>query len=244
MVPRLRLPLIDRVVYAYLLRLSRLEGKKRVRFSVASLARGTCLSIHTVRRAVRHLATLGALRLVQRSKSGHVAEVRLPEEIRGVWRGKDDLGEALRGPAGVGRRMAGPAPGSLEETDFLQSAGLREAIHSREKGRCFYCLRPLTATMRCLDHVLPRAKYGRNSYRNLVSCCMECNAQKGEKAAGDYVLRLYRERRLTTTEFAGRLRALDALAAGKLRPVVQRPGSSRVAISLDARTRRAAVSSM
>src|SRR5260370_1230240 len=61
-------------------------------------------------------------------------------------------------------------------------------------------------------------RLGRNPYRNLVSSCMECNAQKGEKPADDFLRRLYRERRLTATELAARLRALDALASGKLRP--------------------------
>jgi len=46
---------------------------------------------------------------------------------------------------------------------------------------------------------------------------MECNTQKGETAA-DFLRRLYRERRLTAAELAARLRALDALASGKLRP--------------------------
>jgi hypothetical protein len=46
---------------------------------------------------------------------------------------------------------------------------------------------------------------------------MECNTQKGETAAADFLRRLYRERRLTATELAARLRALDALTSGKLR---------------------------
>jgi hypothetical protein len=50
---------------------------------------------------------------------------------------------------------------------------------------------------------------------------MECNAQKGEKAADDFLRRLYRERRLTAAELTARLRALDALASGKLRPPLQ-----------------------
>ena len=64
---------------------------------------------------------------------------------------------------------------------------------------------------------MPQARSGRSSYRNLVSSCMECNTQKGETAA-DFLRRLYRERRLTAAELAARLRALDALASGKLRP--------------------------
>jgi hypothetical protein len=49
---------------------------------------------------------------------------------------------------------------------------------------------------------------------------MECNVAKGEKPADDFLRRLYRERRLTAAELAGRLRALDALASGKLRPLL------------------------
>ena len=69
-----------------------------------------------------------------------------------------------------------------------------------------------------LDHVVPRARLGCNSYRNLVSSCIECNSQKGEKAADDFLRRLYREGHLNASELAGRLRALDALASGILRP--------------------------
>ena len=61
---------------------------------------------------------------------------------------------------------------------------------------------------------------GRNSYRNLVSSCLECNSQKGERSAADFLRWLFREGKLTTAELKGQLRALEALAAGKLRPEV------------------------
>ena len=86
--------------------------------------------------------------------------------------------------------------------------------------------------MQCLDHVVPQARLGHNSYRNLVSSCMECNSQKGEEPAEDFLRRLYRERRLNETELASRLRALDALASGKLRPplagLFARPSANRM----------------
>ena len=111
-----------------------------------------------------------------------------------------------------------PRTVDLEKVDFLQTAALREAMHMREGGLCFYCMRRLKPKSRCLDHVVPQAMMGANSYRNLVSCCMECNAQKGKRKAEDFLRGLYREGRLSATELSGRLRALGALAAGKLRP--------------------------
>jgi 5-methylcytosine-specific restriction endonuclease McrA len=65
---------------------------------------------------------------------------------------------------------------------------------------------------------VPRAELGQNSYRNLVSCCLDCNSQKGERSAEEFVRWLYRERRLSAVDLSGRLRALDDLAAGKLLP--------------------------
>src|SRR6202171_3339005 len=49
LVPRLRLSLVDRTVYAPLLRHSRLEGKLRLRFSIRWLARHIRLSKRPVR---------------------------------------------------------------------------------------------------------------------------------------------------------------------------------------------------
>jgi 5-methylcytosine-specific restriction endonuclease McrA len=213
-VPRLRLSVSDRAVYYHLLRHSRLEGKVRYRFSIASLGRGIRVSEGSAREAVRRLIDQGALRLIRRSKSGHVVDVRLPEEIRAAQ---------FTAPR-VSNRMWLPLGATLEEIDFMQSKAARQAIHLRERGRCFYCLRRLAPTIRSLDHVVPLAQWGRNSYRNLVSCCLECNSQKGEKPAEDFLRWLCRERRLTAAELKERMRALGAVAAGKLRPAVQGQG--------------------
>ena len=102
--------------------------------------------------------------------------------------------------------------------DFLGTRALREAIHEREGGRCFYCLRRLRPMVRCIDHVVARVRGGRNGYRNLVSSCAECNSQKGERRAEDFLRWLWREGRLSAGELGGRFRALARLAAGRLRP--------------------------
>src|SRR5258708_4988488 len=79
--PRLRLSVIERTVYAHLLRHSRLEGKLRLQFSLMGVGRNIRLSAGPVRKAVRRLVAQDVLRMIQRSKTGHVVEVRLPDEI-------------------------------------------------------------------------------------------------------------------------------------------------------------------
>ena len=208
--PRLRLHTMDRVVYLHLLRHSRLEGQVRLQFSILWLARGTGLCIGSVRDAVRRLIGHGVLRLVQRNREGHVIDVRVPSEVRGARR----------------RQIASPPVGGtcafdFDKVDFLKSPELRQAIHAREGGRCFYCLSRIIPATRCLDHVVPQAKFGDNSWRNLVSSCQDCNYKKNVSRAADFLRRLHRHRHLTDVELAARFRALDALAAGKLRPRVR-----------------------
>jgi len=199
-VPRLRLGLSERAVYSFLLRHSHLEGTPRLNFSIGWLARGLCLCHSPARNAVRHLAEKGALKLVGRAVDGHTVDVLLPREIRRC------------------RVKTSPAGANPDAADFMHNKLLRDSIHRREGGCCFYCFRALTAKTRTLDHVVPRVRRGRNSYRNLVSCCVDCNSQKGERKAEDFVRKLFRLRRLNPKEFNNRLRALNALAAGKLRP--------------------------
>ena len=216
LVPRLGLNLAERVVYAFLLRHSRLAAKRQFRFGIIWLAGGLRLSQATTRYAVRSLAAKGALRLIDRTQAGHLVEVFLPDEIHAA---------PLEGPL---RSCLGRRPGSsnIEEMDFFEAFSRREAIHVREGGRCFYCLRRFLIRGRVLDHVVPQARGGANSYRNLVSCCVECNSQKGESGAEDFLRTLYRQRRITSAELDARLRALEALAAGELRPVLGPPAAA------------------
>ena len=211
--PRLGLTVKERAVYSHLLRHSLVVGKCRLQFAVISLARILGISVGPVRQAVRRLDELGALRVLKRSKTGHLVEMRLPEQIRAI-RGRTNGAALAMGAAGE------PPAATLEGTDFLKSWGYRKTIHDRERGACFYCLRRTPGNVRCLDHVVPRVRFGRNSYRNLVSCCIECNSRKGDRRAPDFLRTLYRLGRLTPAELTARLRALQALAAGKLRPSV------------------------
>ncbi len=51
-------------------------------------------------------------------------------------------------------------------------------IYRRDGYKCIYCgdKRDLT-----LDHVFPKCKGGKNSWKNLVTCCSSCNIKKGCK---------------------------------------------------------------
>lgn len=206
--PRLGLSVKERAVYCYLLRHSLVVGKLRLQFAVMALARTLGLSIGAARQAVRRLDELGALRVLERTKNGHLAEMRLPGKIPAIRRDRN-------GPFQVAEEASAS---SLETTDFLKTWALRKAIHDRERGACFYCLRRTPGNVRCLDHVVPRVRFGRNCYRNLVSCCIECNTRKGDRPAQDFLRTLYRLGRLTPAELDARLHSLKDLAAGKLRP--------------------------
>jgi len=142
----LNFSVIDRAVYSHLLRHSRLEGKLRFQFSISWLARGVGLSAKCTRDTVRRLIARGVLHLVERNyRARHVVRVRLPLEIRGVRAAK------------IGAHRPRPRVViNIEEADFLGKRILSLALHERERGHCFYCLRRITAKRRCLDHVVPR----------------------------------------------------------------------------------------
>jgi HNH endonuclease len=221
LIPQFKLSTVDRAVYLHLFRHSHLEGQHRLHFSIAWLAGGSGLTAVPARESVRRLASYGIVRMLERSRKGHIVEVRLPDEVRNaISPSASHPGTATKIiPFAPGSRPASDSP-NLEQINFLKNAAHRRAIHDRDGGRCFYCLRRLNRRTRCLDHVVPRVKSGRNSYRNLVSACVECNSSKSGAHAHHLLRRLYREHRLTSAELSARLRALKSLASGKLRPVL------------------------
>jgi len=51
---------------------------------------------------------------------------------------------------------------------------------------CFYCGCVLHNKNKTIDHVIPLVENGVNHNRNLVICCKECNAAKGDMSLQEF----------------------------------------------------------
>jgi len=77
----------------------------------------------------------------------------------------------------------------------------RANILLRDDETCQYCgkrSRELT-----LDHVIPRSRGGQSSWENLVASCKSCNGKKGNRLLKEVNMKLIRQPRPLTQEYAG-----------------------------------------
>jgi hypothetical protein len=83
---------------------------------------------------------------------------------------------------------------------------------------------PCTNSRRCsrpparFAHLYVNGHFNFNSYRNLVACCPSCNMLKRDRPASVLLRHLYRQQKITPSDFTDRLQTLTLLADGKLRP--------------------------
>ena len=54
----------------------------------------------------------------------------------------------------------------------------RQRILKRDNHSCVYCGNKRDLT---IDHLIPKSKGGKNTWDNLVTCCISCNSKKGDK---------------------------------------------------------------
>jgi 5-methylcytosine-specific restriction endonuclease McrA len=57
----------------------------------------------------------------------------------------------------------------------------RRGVLRRDEHRCAYC----GASASTIDHVLPRSRGGKDSWENLVACCLSCNNTKGDRTPSE-----------------------------------------------------------
>lgn len=73
---------------------------------------------------------------------------------------------------------------------LLSCKPTKNAIFKRDDYRCQYCgsLKNLT-----LDHVIPQSQGGGNTWTNLVTACVSCNARKGNQSLAESGMHLYQK---------------------------------------------------
>jgi 5-methylcytosine-specific restriction endonuclease McrA len=68
----------------------------------------------------------------------------------------------------------------------LDGLFLRNLLNAHQ-GLCFYCEQPLT-DYRCLEHLTPLSRGGKNQQFNLVYSCKSCNSTKRQKTLEDFAI--------------------------------------------------------
>jgi len=69
-------------------------------------------------------------------------------------------------------------------SDFMPTAKRRfskRKVFTRDSLKCGYCLCKLTSENKTIDHVIPFSKGGKTTYKNIVSCCLDCNGKKADR---------------------------------------------------------------
>ncbi len=69
----------------------------------------------------------------------------------------------------------------------------KDAIRKRDKSRCQYTDKELSWKEGNIDHVIPRAQGGKNTFENMVWSCKEINSLKGDKTPKQAGLKLIRK---------------------------------------------------
>ena len=69
----------------------------------------------------------------------------------------------------------------------------RQNIYARDKYRCQYCGRRFSSEDLNYDHVIPKSRGGKSEWTNIVTCCLECNRQKGGRTPKEAHMMLTRK---------------------------------------------------
>lgn len=69
----------------------------------------------------------------------------------------------------------------------------RRNLFARDRNQCQYCGRAFPTSELSIDHVLPRAQGGGDSWENLVCACVKCNARKGGRTPDEAHMKLVRK---------------------------------------------------
>jgi 5-methylcytosine-specific restriction endonuclease McrA len=55
----------------------------------------------------------------------------------------------------------------------------KEFLEESKNPKCIFCRQSLTETNITVDHIIPISKGGNNCQVNLITCCLDCNNERG-----------------------------------------------------------------
>ncbi len=85
----------------------------------------------------------------------------------------------------IERRKASQKAKRAEKT-----AAIRRLLWDKQEGRCAYCCKSIALESCEVDHVIARAKGGRNEITNYAIACTSCNNMKLDLDVYTFTLRL------------------------------------------------------
>jgi hypothetical protein len=107
--------------------------------------------------------------------------MQLKRAFRLIYKGKAEIVSSKGDPISAGKDYDRPSVIRLVKYVYFPYKKVtlsRFNIYRRDDYKCLYCGSKDTLT---LDHVVPRSRGGKNSWTNLVTCCMKCNVSKGDR---------------------------------------------------------------
>ncbi len=66
----------------------------------------------------------------------------------------------------------------------------RKNIFLRDRNTCMYCGQVFHPSKLTLDHIVPRAQGGKDTWANLVACCVEDNRRKADRTPEEAGMKL------------------------------------------------------
>ncbi len=112
-----------------------------------------------------------------------------------LYLGKAELIEAYNGRELHAVSMKMPFPsivrlGVYIHIPYKKIILSRKNILRRDGHRCQYCGR--TDSTLTVDHIVPKCRAGEDTWENLVTACVECNNDKGDRTPEDANMKLQR----------------------------------------------------
>lgn len=69
----------------------------------------------------------------------------------------------------------------------------KRILYNRDNWVCQYCNKKLGWSTVTIDHVIPKCRGGKTTWRNCVVCCKQCNRNKGSKLPQEANMKLLKQ---------------------------------------------------